>query len=259
MASNKAPMTINAVTLQVKDRKKLAGFYQKVIGLDLLFENGAEATLGVNGKPILHLREDCLAKRRPTESGLFHTAFLLPTREHLGAWLRYAADSGVQLDGMADHSVSEAVYLNDPEGNGIEVYVDRSRADWVQDGNRLKIESTALDLKGLLELSDTQWVGAPPETVIGHVHLQVGNIQETNDFYCNTLGFDLMSEMQQASFYGSGGYHHHIAGNTWNSRNAGRRSEEATGLVQLDLQSADHAMQGVSLTDPWGIAVNVAA
>lgn len=257
MATNNAPLSVNAVTLRVKDCAKVSAFYQSVIGLDVINSSSQQVSLGVNNKPLLYLQEDRLAKRRPTESGLFHTAFLLPTRNDLGAWLRHAADIGVKLDGMANHLVSEAVYLQDPEGNGIEIYVDRDRSEWSVNESGLKMDSVRLDMRELLELPNQPWLQAPDDTVIGHVHLQVGNIQETDAFYVQDIGFDQMNKMTQASFYGSGGYHHHLAGNTWNSSNATQRSAEATGLVQIDLLSTDLSRVNQHFTDPWGINVAI--
>lgn len=256
-ASSNAPLSVGSVTLLSKNRSSLAEFYRTVIGLNLIAEDDHLSTLGVGDRALLHLREDRSAKIRPTEAGLFHTAFLLPTREDLSAWLRHASDQRVKLDGAADHSVSEALYLQDPEGNGIEIYKDRDRSEWVMNGTELSMASSRLDLKELAGFSDTPWQAAPELLVIGHVHLKVGEVAVSDAFYRDEIGFEKMAAMPEASFYGSGGYHHHIAGNTWQSRGAGKRSEDSTGLLHIELLSAEPVSNHSEHVDPYGVGVTV--
>jgi len=257
MASSDAPLSVGAVTLLTKNRAKVASFYENVVGLNIISDSGYTLTLGQGDTPLLHLCEEPAAKRRPTEVGLFHTAFLLPMREDLGAWVRHATQQNVKLDGAADHLVSEALYLEDPEGNGIEIYVDRDRSEWQMEGSSPKLATLPLDLKELVESSERHWQSAPTGTVIGHVHLQVGDVALTDSFYCDEIGFARMIESPTVNFYGSGGYHHHIAGNTWRSLSANKRSEDSTGLLQIDLLAKPGVSDDKNILDPWGVRVTV--
>ncbi len=259
MATSNAPLSINTVTLIAKNRDKLAEFYRKTLGLNSLFDDGETLTLGQGDTPLLKLLEDRHAKTRTREAGLFHTAFLLPSRAHLGVWLRHAADTGIVIEGMADHSVSEAIYLSDPEGNGIEVYADRDRALWKVKGEAIHIDTKPLNTDSLWKASSKMhdWTAMPSGSVIGHVHLQVGDLSQADDFYQNELGFDRMMNMASASFYGSGGYHHHLAGNIWQSKGAGPRSEDTAGLHEIEIASDIARFADVDLVDPWGIRLHI--
>lgn len=262
MATSDAPLQIGQVALIVNDLDRVGDFYQSVIGLDRLSGSGEERVLGAGGLPLVTLRRDRAARHRPREAGLFHTAFLLPDRKALGGWLRHVADRQVGLDGASDHLVSEAIYLRDPEGNGIEVYADRPRSAWQTHGREVRMDTIVLDLNGLLAAADAPWQGAPQGSVIGHVHLQVGNVAEAEGFYMNRLGMDRSAHVFGASFFASGGYHHHLAGNIWNSRGAGPRSADATGLAEVVL-AADApvlaALGASDFTDPWGTRIRVVA
>lgn len=261
MATSDAPVTVSRVALTVRDLDGVGDFYQSVIGLNPITRNGEALLLGQGDKPLLELRRDPNARSHPREAGLFHTAFLLPSRGDLGRWLRHVVDAGVRMDGASDHLVSEALYLADPEGNGIEVYVDRPRSAWDTDGTRVRMDTLRLDLNDLAKAPGS-WEGAPEDTVIGHVHLQVGDIPAAEDFYAGKLGFDLSSRMPSASFYATGGYHHHLATNIWNSRGAGARSEGSAGLAELTLAAdADHlrGFGGDGFVDPWGNRISVTA
>ncbi|MBD9526578.1 VOC family protein [Paracoccus sp. PAR01] len=262
MATSDAPLQIGRVALTVNDLGKVGDFYQRVIGLQRLSGDAEQVLLGVDGQALLELRADKTARHRPNEAGLFHTAFLLPDRAALGSWLRHIAAGGMKLDGASDHLVSEAVYLHDPEGNGIEVYVDRPRDSWTRRGEEVLMDTVALDVPGLLGIGADDWQTAPNGTVVGHVHLQVGDVAEAEDFYMNSLGLDRTSHRFGASFFSSGGYHHHLAGNIWNSRGAGKRSANATGLAELVLEADPGVLAGLganSFTDPWGTRITVAA
>ncbi len=260
MSTAAAPVEIGHVALTVNDLAGMADFYRRVLGLEELSGEGGTVRLGVGDRSLLELREDRGARRgSPREAGLFHTAFLLPSRPALAAWLRHAAETRVQLQGASDHLVSEAIYLADPEGNGIEVYADRPRSAWHDAAGRVKIASEALDLNGLSRAAIAPWAGAPPGTVVGHVHLQVGDVAAAEEFYGGTLGLPVMARYPGASFFGSGGYHHHLAANVWNSRGAGRRSAATTGLAEVGLLAdpeplADIAQRtgGATFEDPWG-------
>lgn len=265
MSTASAPTEIGHVALTVRDLGRVAAFYQDMIGLARISGDGESVRLGAGDRLLVELRSDPAARiRSPREAGLFHTAFLMPSRAALARWLIHAAESGVQLQGASDHLVSEAIYLADPEGNGIEVYADRPRAAWHDTEGRLKMATEHLDLNALARVADGRWTGAPEGAVVGHVHLQVGAVPEAEAFYSGTLGMPIMAHYPGAAFYGSGGYHHHIATNTWNSRGAGPRTYPATGLAEVGLlaDAADYDAIGARAgrtdpADPWGTQIVV--
>ncbi len=253
MATSDAPISIGSVTLIVNDLAKVSDFYRSMVGLELLSLEADRCTLGQGNRTLIKLEENKQARRYPGEAGLFHTAFLLPDRSALAEWYQFAKARRVQLDGMADHGVSEAIYLNDPEGNGIEIYADKDRSEWPTAGNgELDISTTRLRTNDLLQTAQQTWTGAPDGTVVGHVHLQVGQLALADEFFIDQLKFEQMSAMDSASFYGSGGYHHHIAGNIWNSRGANKRPSNATGLSEVELCVTQNAPMLDNAVDPWG-------
>ncbi|MTH77588.1 VOC family protein [Paracoccus aestuariivivens] len=260
MATSDAPIQIGHVALTVNDLSKVGDYYQKIIGLQRLSGDAEELVLGAGNRPLLKLHRDKAARYRPREAGLFHTAFLLPDRAALGSWLRFIAANQIGLDGASDHLVSEAVYLHDPEGNGIEVYVDRPRDSWVWTGTEVEMDTTPLNLQSVLDDGSDGWATTPEDTVVGHVHLQVGDVAQAEDFYMNRLGMDRTSHRFGASFFATGGYHHHLAGNIWNSRGAGKRSRNVTGLSEVVLQADATALAALgsdSLADPWGTRIRI--
>jgi catechol 2,3-dioxygenase len=192
----------------------------------------------------------------------------------------HAAENGVQLQGASDHLVSEAIYLADPEGNGIEIYRDRPRAEWNYGADGMVAMNTLpLDLQALYdEVPKNSWDGLPAGTTIGHIHLQVSDIPQADDFFRDALGLDLMARYPGASFFATGKYHHHVAANIWNSRGAPKRQGNMTGLADYTIRFRDPAAldavtqkldaleiardrQGDThcLTDPWGIGLKLAA
>lgn len=274
-----APMRIGKVRLKVRDLDAVSGFYQSVLGLTEVARSDREATLGTTGRtPLLVLEADpALTPGDRRQAGLFHTAFLMPTRADLAHWLGHVAEARVRLHGASDHIVSEAIYLADPEGNGIEVYVDRPVSRWSgMDGN-IQMTTDPLDVQDLLAAGEgTAWAGFPEKGSIGHVHMQVGDTAAADRFYRDVVGFDVTVDYPGASFYGSGGYHHQLAGNVWNSRGAARRPEGMAGLDAIELiirDAADIANivaraesagieatndgDGATLRDPWGIAITL--
>lgn len=264
MASSDAPLEIGHVALTVRDLAAVAAFYQHALGLQPLSQDGETLRLGAGNRTLLELRPDPAARlAAPREAGLFHTAFLLPSRADLGRWLAHAAETGVRLQGASDHLVSEAVYLADPEGNGIEIYVDRPRADWPMTAEGIRMASDPLDYPGVLAAAEGPWAGMPAGSVVGHVHLQVGALEETEAFYGETLGMALTCRYPGANFFGAGGYHHHFGTNIWNSRGAGQRAPGAAGLAEVVLRAdpealaAIEARAGLALHDPWGTAITV--
>jgi catechol 2,3-dioxygenase len=245
-------MHIGKVALTVNDLGKVADYYRDVVGLHLLARDGESALLGSGGATLLELREDKAARRASArEAGLFHTAFLLPSRADLGAWLKRAVAGQVRLQGAADHLVSEAVYLADPEGNGIEIYRDRKRDEWTVSNGMVEMTTDPLDAEGIMEAAGAEtWDSVPDGTVVGHVHLQAGALAPAEAFYNGVLGFAVTCRFPGAVFYGDGGYHHHLATNVWNSRNAGVRRYPATGLARVEIVAP--GAEGRVLLDPWG-------
>lgn len=243
--------SIDHVALTVRDLPAMAAFYERCLGLALLDDHGSVRRLGAGGRVLIELRGDPAARPRdPREAGLFHTAILLPRRADLGAWLRHAADTGLRLTGASDHGVSEAIYLDDPEGNGIEIYRDRPADNWTRHGDRIEMTTARLDLDALAASADTHWRGAPDGTVIGHVHLQVGDVAQADGFLSGELGLTKTFDGPGAAWYGWNGYHHHIAANTWNSRGAGRRPEGTAGLAEIALHGI--RKKESIFFDPWG-------
>lgn len=260
MASSDAPIEIGHVVLTVRDLDRLSDFYERTVGLARLASDGETARLGAGGRALLELRRDPAARvSGPREAGLFHTAFLLPDRADLGALLNHYAQTGARLDGASDHGVSEALYLSDPEGNGIEIYADRPRAAWKRGAGGIEMGTERLDIRDLQRAATGAWAGAPEGTVVGHVHLRVGAIPAAEAFYTGTLGMDLVTRYPGGSFYATGGYHHHLATNIWQSRGAGPRDYPSTGLAEVALSAEPAAYarlaaraEGGALTDPWG-------
>jgi len=271
MSTASAPVEIGRVTLTVNDLDRVAGFYQAAIGLERLAGDAASVTLGAAGRPLIELVADRAAPRATrAEAGLFHTAFLLPRREDLGRWLHHAAATGIRIGGASDHDVSEALYLSDPEGNGIEIYADRPAAGWRRGPQGVRMTTGALDLDDLAASADSPWAAAPDGTVVGHVHLQVGALPEAEAFYGGSLGLGLTCRYPGGSFFASGGYHHHLATNVWNSRGAGRRRDPVAGLAMVELLADpdDHARisgrmreatGGDRIADPWGNLITLTA
>lgn len=252
MTPNAAPVSVNTVTLLVSNRQRVENFYRDVVGLNQISSDAEKVTLGQSDKPLLHLCEDAAARSRPEEAGLFHTAFLLPQRSDLGSWLKHATQCGVKLDGASDHLVSEALYLQDPEGNGIEMYVDRDRSEWQYSGDEIVMDTKPLDIDSIVSSAISSSAKLPENTVIGHVHLQVGNIPDADAFYRDKLGLARMAHRPQASFYASGDYHHHLATNVWHSQGCGMRTKGTAGLLELELTVATLPDAKTELIDPWG-------
>jgi len=219
-----AATRMGAVELTVADLDRSLGYYGREVGLDLLRREGGRALLGTGETELLGLVEEPGARPAGRHTGLYHFALRVPERIDLARWLAHAARDRVSLLGMADHYVSEAVYLTDPDGHGIEIYHDRPRELWE---GRVDEQMTTdpLDVASLLgELGDPSseaFDGLPAGTDMGHVHLQVADIQDAIGFYRDVLGFDVMAELfGSAAFFGAGGYHHHVGANIWHSRGA---------------------------------------
>ncbi len=205
---------------------------------------------------LLRLRRTDAPAETGREPGLFHIAFLLPSRADLAAWVAHAQALGAPIEGASDHLVSEAIYLSDPEGNGIEVYADRPRAGWRKEGDGVAMATLPLDGRGLMaELSAARdpWT-FPAEGRIGHVHLRVGDLAEAEAFYRGALGMDVMARYPGAVFLSWGGYHHHLAVNVWRARGSGPRPARLAGLEEITLSGPGPAR---SVTDPAGLRLRM--
>jgi catechol 2,3-dioxygenase len=223
------PIAPAEVTLTVADLERSIDYYGSAIGLGLNARENGSARMGVPGRDLVVLEAQPGARPgRGATTGLFHLALLLPSRADLAAWLARSASAGVRLTGASDHFVSEALYLRDPDGHGIEIYADRPRETWTHlDDGSLNIGTVPLDLHDLLAARTAEFERMPDGTVMGHVHLQVAHLEEARRFYTDLLGLDLMIEIPgQASFLSSGGYHHHLGMNIWAG---GGRAARAAG------------------------------
>jgi len=271
-----SPLTeLGAVHVTVSDLDRSVGYYTTAVGLETLERADGGATLGVGARPLLVLVEVPGARPAVGYTGLYHFALLVPQRVDLARWLAHAARDRVPLTGLSDHYVSEAIYLTDPDGHGIEIYQDRPRETW-EGLVATRMTTLPLDVDALFsELDDPAsepFDGLPAGTLMGHVHLKVAQIADTIGFYRDVLGFGLMAQLgRQAAFLSAGGYHHHIGANTWESQDAPAAPEGAAALrhATIVLPSAgerDRVLEraaaagvgavesasGIMLTDPAG-------
>ncbi|MEA2265564.1 MAG: catechol 2,3-dioxygenase [Solirubrobacteraceae bacterium] len=259
---------IGAVHLRVADLDRAVAFYSGPMGLDLHGGGEGTARLGAGAEDLLVLTEDPSAVAAPGGTGLFHTAFLVPSRLELGRSLERLARARVPLSGFSDHLVSEAIYLDDPEGNGIEIYRDRPRGEWPLKGGHIRMSTDPLDVEGVLSGA----LAARPTparvaagTVVGHVHLRVADAPSAEAFYRDLLGLDVMARYPGASFLAAGGYHHQLGVNHWGSAGApapaaGSRGLDHFELVVGDLEAVESRTGGegrrrdggLELSDPSG-------
>ena len=276
--------TMGAVTLYVADLDGMTAFYRDVITLQVLSAEGDSVVLGRAGTPIVVLQhEPTLSHAAAGSAGLFHTAIVFESQAALAAALASVATRAPHtFTGSADHLVSQAFYLTDPECNGIELYWDRDRTEWSWTHGQVEMATLYLDPNAFLNehLDENAAAGstATDAAQIGHVHLSVGDVASARDFYVRRLGFDATASLgEQALFVSAGGYHHHMAMNVWNSRGAGPRMP-ALGLGQVDLILPDADALGelterlthfgtevqddgraVSFLDPWSNTLKAAA
>ena len=273
---------IGRVTLQVGDLARSLAYYERVLGFRVLERSAARAILGdqAGERTLIELRERSGANPVPRRGrlGLYHYAILLPDRAHLGRLLRHLAELGERA-GMSDHLVSEALYLSDPDGLGIEVYADRPRGGWRLNGQELAMATDPLNVEDLLQAAGAErWTGMPAGTVIGHVHLYVGDLDQAAAFYHEGLGLDkIVWSYPGALFLSAGGYHHHLGTNTWAqgappATDADARllewevlvpsSEDASAALSSLTKSGvavERAADGGTARDPWGTPVRVRA
>jgi catechol 2,3-dioxygenase len=267
-----AATAIGTVALTVSSLERSLAFYDQLIGLAPAEQPDGSVLLGgaAGLPPLLSLvGESSAPARDPRQTGLYHFAILVPTRRDLAVALVRLAQGGWALDGASDHLVSEALYLSDPDGNGIEIYADRERSEWRFDPEGgLEMATLPLDLEGLLaELQD-----APPDPVadahmpegtrIGHVHLQVAELEQIERFYAGVLGFDVMVKLGgTALFVSAGGYHHHLGLNTWQSRGGSTPPAGGLGLRAYELRLGDAAAlaEVLARVEAAGVATEPAA
>lgn len=225
---------VSQIKLKVVDIEKSIEFYTKIMGFNILNREDKEVILTADGiNPIITIVEpENVVPKLPRRTGLYHFALLLPSRFHLGLFLKHIREEGYPIIGGSNHGVSEAVYLEDPDENGIEIYRDIDSKEWKRNGNQINMVTDPLDYNGIiLDTGEEKWNGIPKETIIGHIHLHVGDLDEAKRFYCDGLGFDLVMKMaNSALFISSGGYHHHIGLNIWNGRNAQPLPDNSAGM-----------------------------
>jgi|SRR5687768_14159987 len=274
---------IGVVRLQVSDLARSLGYYEQVLGFRTLANSAGTATLGATNSetPILELREKPGVRPVPRRGrlGLFHFAILLPDRPSLGRFVSHLGQIGAQA-GMSDHLVSEAIYLSDPDGLGIEVYADRPRESWRYEGREIAMATLPLNVEDLVAAGGgTAWTGMPNGTTIGHVHLHVGDLDEGAAFYHDALGFDkVVWGYPGALFLSAGGYHHHLGTNTWATGAPPATDDdarliewelilpdpasvaEATGSVEQAGARIERLPDGTARAhDPWGTPVRLVA
>ena len=278
--ANRTPLRIGAVGLVARDLDRLAGYYQSLLGLTVLDRTPRQVRLGTGGVTLIEIVHKPDA--RPDDNrtaGLYHMAFLMPTRADLARWILHVAKNRVPISGASDHDVSEAIYLDDPEGNGVEVYSDRPQDKWRRDGETIFQKTDPLDIDAIIREIDpatASYPGAPGGLRVGHIHLRVGNVNQAEAFYCGALGLGVTRRRAGASFISSGGYHHHVGANVWHSDGAGMRDDTMAGLSWFSVEAADDATleatkaqlasaktgiapspDGFETADPWGTRIRL--
>ncbi len=273
---------LGRVRLQIADLERSLAFYNDVLGFRTLEQSDNRAALGASDadSTLVELVERPGARSVPRRGrlGLYHIAYLLPERAALARFVRHLADTGVPA-GMSDHLVSEAIYLADPDGLGIEVYADRPRSTWRQDGKQIVMATKPLDVRDLLQAAGNEaWTGAPAGTVVGHIHLHVSDLDRAASLYHSALGLDkVVWDYPGALFLSAGGYHHHLGLNTWASGAAPAGDDDARliewTLVLPETADADAAARSLEkaefvirpgeqdhlVDDPWGTTLRLKA
>lgn len=232
------------VALKVADLETVATFYQEVIGLTILKQDAQEAILGTpDAIPLLVLQKIAQPLPLSRRTGLYHVAFLLPSRAALGDALLHYLTVKAPLLGASDHGYSEALYLSDPEGNGIEVYRDKPVSDWdIRADGEIVGVTIEMDAQGVMAEATRNWTGFPKGTTVGHVHLKIADLVKTEDFYTDVLGLSLKNNYgDQAKFFATGTYHHHIGSNIWMGNHIPAMAEQDLGLAYYAFYVADQA------------------
>lgn len=250
---------VGEVNINVTDLSRSLAFYTGILGLKVLTQTDRQAVLTADGQTALVTleRPDGVTPKQGGTSGLYHFAILLPERKELAQFLRHLLQAEYRF-GAADHYVSEAIYLDDPDGNGIEVYRDRPASEWTWKDGLVDMATVQLDGDSILAESDEPFTGLPAGTIMGHIHLHVSSIPEAERFYTEGLGFKIVSHYPQAIFTSTGGYHHHIALNTWQGAGAPRPAQNSVGLNWFTLlfPSEEAREEAVARLQGIGAAVN---
>lgn len=269
-----ADTAMGITELKVRALEEVQDFYVDAVGMTVLTQAEDEVLLGVAEEPLIRLARSDAPPAQADEAGLYHTAILYADAPTLAeTLLRIAQQAPERFQGASDHRVSEAFYFADPEGNGLELYVDRPRAEWVWNDGTVEMGSEPLDPNQFIQ--DHLGDDALGTAALGHMHLKVGDLAEARAFYADTLGFDVVAETEGALFYSAGGYHHHLATNTWASAGTGARTTEA-GLGsltitlpdrtdvervadRLEAAGLDHEPEGdgILVADPWGNTIRL--
>jgi len=229
---------VTNVEIKVSDLQRSLTYYQEVIGFKVLHQESHKATLTADGKTALLtiVQPETVEEKTRFTTGLYHFALLLPSRRDLANVISHFHKNGVYF-GASDHDVSEALYLSDPDKNGIEIYADRPEDKWTWHSNQVHMVTEPLNIQSILAEGNDTWSGLPTGTVMGHIHLSVSNLTEAEEFYTKGLGFDIVTRYgTQALFISTGRYHHHIGLNTWYSENAPKLGEHQVGLKTFSLR-----------------------
>ena len=279
--ASRTPLHIGAVGLIARDLDLLSRYYQGLLGFALIERSDGVVRLGAGGVTLLELQHRPDAKPDdPATAGLYHTAFLMPTRADHARWILHIAKNRIPITGASDHGVSEAFYLDDPEGNGVEVYNDRPQEHWQRENGLIVMPTKQLDIEAIVREVDpatAAYPAAPDGLRIGHIHLRVGDVTKAEEFYRGAIGLDLTRRRGGATFMSSGGYHHHVGANVWHSDGAGPRERDRAGLAWFSLEAANESAftavtdrlkaanapletttNGLETADPWGTRVRLA-
>lgn len=263
MVFHRQPHTyVGKVHLKVTNLEQSLTFYQQVMGFQVLEKSAEKASLTADGATVLLTIEQPpgVSPKQPRTTGLYHFALLLPARSDLADMLYHLLQTAYPLQGASDHLVSEAIYLADPDGNGIEIYRDRPADSWNWKNGEVMMATEALDAENLLaERGERIWEGLPAATQMGHIHLHVAELEKTKAFYVDGLGFDIVNSQygSQVLFISTGFYHHHIGLNIWNGKGAPAPSENNAGLdyFSLMLSSDQKRKEVVANLEAIGAAV----
>lgn len=257
---NSNTMHVNRITINVKDFNNQKTFYHTILGMPIKYETASKLVLAIGDSGdelVLNLLENGRTAKSH-EVGLFHLALLLDRVEQLGAFMRHIDSHNIRFGG-GDHLVSQAIYFNDYEGNGIEVYVDRAFSEWEWNQENVKMDTLPLDVAGILQHAhDTIWEGMKTGARIGHLHLKAADLENGKKFY-ESMGFKLVSTFPKAVFMSDHRYHHHIALNTWQSYSKRIRANETYGLTSFNIVKYDATTQSLSTPEGLIMTINMAS